>query len=110
MDKWVPTSIWRLEGLSHFNSIAEPVQTWWKVISLPSSVPSCSEFGLNQGRRKGIEARLLHQQSFKRRWSMIPTNEKVSIFIGNNSKKAQALFPSLCYQHPYRSHAEEGYE
>ena len=27
MDGWVSTSIWRLEGLSHFNSIVKPVQT-----------------------------------------------------------------------------------
>lgn len=41
---------------------------------------------------------------------MVSSNGKVSIFIGNSSEKAQALFPSLCDQHLDKPPTEEGYE
>ena len=41
---------------------------------------------------------------------MISTNEKISIFIGNSTKKAQALFSSSCDQRPNKSPTKEGHE
>ena len=43
------------------------------------------------------EGKVQKPVSFKRSWRTVPTNEKVSLLIGNISKKAQALFPGSCH-------------
>ena len=35
------------------------------------------------------------KEGFKRSGRSVPTNRKVSLLIGNSSKEAQALFPSV---------------
>ena len=59
-----------------------------EVVSLPSSIPSCSKFSLDQSGGKCIEAHLLHQQSFKGSKRTISTHGKACIFISDSSKEA----------------------
>ena len=53
MDGRVSKSIWRPQGISHNNSLAEPIQAKWRTIPLLSSLSSRSKFCLSQRRREG---------------------------------------------------------
>ena len=93
MDGWVSVRIWRTQGVSYNKSLVDPVQTGWGTIPLPSSFSSCSELGLSHSKRKGTEACLLHQQSFKRSWRKIPPLiEKLAFSLITTIRKLRPYF------------------
>ena len=94
----MPKSLPRLEDVPHYSSTAKSICDGRGVVLVPSSDPSCSEFGINTGRRKSIKARVLYKQSIEGSGKAISIDRKASIRANNSFQEATALLPSLYNQ------------
>ena len=93
-------SIRGLEGLPLVPYVAESYLAWGRIVPLLSSILGSFQRNLSQGRRQGLEARVLHESSTSRRRRKVPTNGKARLRLGHSSLQAEAILPSPHYRCP----------
>ena len=80
----MPKNLPRLEDVPRYSSIAKSICDGRGVVLVPSSDPSCCEFGINTGRRKSAKARILYKQSIEGSGRAISVDRKVSLHANNS--------------------------
>ena len=83
----------RLGDVPRYSSIAKSICDGRGVVLVPSSDPSCCEFGINTGRRKSAKARVIYKQSIEGSKRAIFVNRKASLRANNSFQEAMALLP-----------------
>ena len=87
-------SLSRLEDVPRYSSTAKSIYDRKGVVLVPSSDPSCCEFGINTGRRKSAKARVLYKQSIEGSGRAISIDRKASLRTNNSFQEATTLLPS----------------
>ena len=85
------TSIRGSEGVSFFPTFVEPIQTRWRIVPLPSCLPSHCQRKFSQRGGRSSKAHILHEPSTSRCKREVPTNGKASFFPGNSNPQTQTL-------------------
>ena len=100
----------RPEDISHHGPLAESVYVGRGIVLVLSNDSTCYKFSVNQKKRKGAEANLLHKQSAQRSERTLSIDREIDLCTNNSFQEVEILLPSSCHQRHDGSSTQEGNE
>jgi len=100
----------RPEDISHHSLLVESIYVRRWIVLVLSSDSTCCKFSVNQRRRKGVEANLLHKHSTQRSGRTVSIDREIGLCTNNSFQEVETLLPSLCHQCHDGSSTQEGNE
>ena len=110
MNGRVSESFSRPENISHHNPLIESIYVGRGIVLVLSSDSTCCKFNVNQRRRKGVEANLLHKQSAQRSGRTVSIDREIGLCTNNSFQEVETLLLSSCHQRHDGSSTQEGNE
>ena len=110
MDERVSKNFPRPEDISHYGPLTEFINVGRGIVLVLSSDSTCCKFNVNQRRRKGVEANLLHKQSAQRSGRTVSIDREIGLCTNNSFQEVETLLLSSCHQRHDGSSTQEGNE